>query len=160
MKKRYAFKDGVPHRVPASVAGAEIDKLIKKHGSARPSIVVEEARSAKHPLHAWFEWDNTKAAEAYRLDQAARLLSGLVILRDDKPDVELRAFVNVERNGEWRSFEAVVQEPESVAVLLQQALDDLRAFARRYAELKEIAGIRPTITKLADAVSKTNKRAA
>lgn len=40
-----------------------------------PQVVVEEARDVSHPWHPEFTWDNTVAAERYRLDQARSLIA-------------------------------------------------------------------------------------
>jgi len=57
---------------------------VKRSGILTPSAVVDEARPEDSPLHAAFEWDDSIAAEKYRLEQARRLLRqvGLFIERE------------------------------------------------------------------------------
>ena len=48
-------------------------------GTLRPEDVGKAARAADHPLHSRFEWDNAKAAEAHRLDQARSLIRSVKV---------------------------------------------------------------------------------
>ena len=43
-------------------------------GKLTPSAVVDDARNPSSPLHGQFEWDDSKAAEAYRVVQARTLI--------------------------------------------------------------------------------------
>lgn len=136
-------------------AGDVIAGLIKKHGEARPDQLVEEARDREHPLHGDFEWNDSKAGHEYRLLQASALIRSVTIIRDDRPDVHLRAFVNIDREGGYRSIDTVLSRPSDRARLLEQALGELQAFARKYEALKELAGVRAEIERVA---SKRRKR--
>lgn len=53
----------------------ELENIRNKHGRLTPALVLEEARSSRHPLHARFEWDDGVAGERYRLEQAHDLIS-------------------------------------------------------------------------------------
>ena len=44
----------------------EFQRLATEHGELTNKIVVDAARSPDSPLHGLFEWDNAKAAAAYR----------------------------------------------------------------------------------------------
>ena len=73
---------------------ATIDALNAIHdefGTLTPELVVDVARDPEHPLHSRFEWDDSIAAEKWRLEQAGQLLR--VTFRPDpgKP-TDLRAF--------------------------------------------------------------------
>lgn len=60
---------------------AAINKL-EKAGRLTPAEVVDAARNPKSPLHAYFEWDNDRAADAYRLGQARQLIRSVKITID------------------------------------------------------------------------------
>lgn len=52
-----------------------VRQIYKKAGKVlRPEDIIADARNPKSPLHDAFEWDDTKAAHAYRLQQARRLI--------------------------------------------------------------------------------------
>lgn len=48
-------------------------------GTLRPADVVNAARDPAHPLHERFQWDDAKAAEAHRLDQARSLIKSVKV---------------------------------------------------------------------------------
>jgi hypothetical protein len=52
----------------AKIIGEFIHKRFK--GQVTAKELLAEARSPKCPVHKYFEWDDTKAAELYRLRQA------------------------------------------------------------------------------------------
>jgi hypothetical protein len=159
MNNKYKFKEGhpIPKGISPTDAGKAIEQLISKHGEARPEHLVDAARSKKHPLHHCFEWDDSKAAHEHRLNQARYVLRAVMIVREDRPEVTLRAFVNIERAGGWKAIGTVLSEPSSRTLLLQQALSDLRAFERKYATLSELDEVRKAIGSL---IASATKRAA
>lgn len=154
----YKFNKPMPKGVSAEIVGLTIENLIAKHGEARPDAVVDLARDPDSPLHPCFEWDDTKAAEAHRLDQARYILRAVVIVREDAPDTTIRAFVNAEREGGWKTIEAVLADPTSRDLLLEQAKRDLEAFVRKYHALEELSGVRQAIAAFVE--PKKTKRAA
>ena len=52
----------------------ELLRIREERGKLTPAIVLAEATDPEHPLHDKFEWDDSVAAEKYRLAQAAQLL--------------------------------------------------------------------------------------
>lgn len=51
-----------------------IKKLFAQEGSLTSADLVKAAESEDSPIHGLFTWDNRKAANLYRLRQAARIL--------------------------------------------------------------------------------------
>src|SRR5262252_3360377 len=66
MKRRIKFDKTVVQR--------ELKKLRTKDGRLTAERVVEAARDPKSPLHAWFEWNESKAAQKWWLEQARALI--------------------------------------------------------------------------------------
>lgn len=54
---------------------AELQKIVDAGAALTPKGVLESARKKSSPLHKYFEWEDSKAAEKYRLEQAYRLIS-------------------------------------------------------------------------------------
>jgi hypothetical protein len=52
---------------------------LERDGRLIPAEVVSDARDPASPLHAQFEWDDSKAAEAHRLSQARTLIRSVKI---------------------------------------------------------------------------------
>jgi hypothetical protein len=53
---------------------AALAELERDNGRLLPDDVVEAARAADHPLHQFFDWNDSQAAEKYRRMQAAQLI--------------------------------------------------------------------------------------
>jgi len=50
-------------------------------GRLTPSAVVEDAKDPDAPTHHCFEWDDNKAAESYRIEQARTLITSVVVMQ-------------------------------------------------------------------------------
>lgn len=50
-------------------------------GRLTPDDVVADAKKADSPLHPFFEWNKTKAAHAYWLEQARTLITSVVVMQ-------------------------------------------------------------------------------
>lgn len=132
------------YSVPAEIVGKHFQKLEKKEGALTSQNVLESARSEKSPIHSLFEWDDTKAAEQYRLKQAAQLICNLTveIETDDKP-IECRAYMDVSeaKVGSFINVQSAFQSEESRDVVLRRALNELSAFKTKYKNLLELQDV-------------------
>lgn len=54
-----------------------LDRIKEEHGSLTPEYIVQAARPVDHPLHAYFEWNDTIAAQQYRLQQARSIICSI-----------------------------------------------------------------------------------
>lgn len=62
------------------IARETLQTMAKRNGGKiTPAAVVEAARAKNSPLHRYFEWDNTKAAQLYREDQARALIRSVKV---------------------------------------------------------------------------------
>jgi hypothetical protein len=59
----------------AELVGTELARLSKRVGGATVEAIIEAARSPHNPLHGFFEWDDEKAAHAYRRFVAAKIVA-------------------------------------------------------------------------------------
>jgi len=70
---------GFAYGVDPSIAADELRKIQNLHGTITPELVVRYAKIKKSPLNPIFEWDDTKAAHNYRLQQARILLNNIQV---------------------------------------------------------------------------------
>ena len=84
----------------AQVYGCRIEELMdKRNGKLTPKDVVEDGKNKTSPFNSYFEWDNTKAGEKYRLHQARYLLASIVTITIvENTPMEQRGFFSV-KNG-------------------------------------------------------------
>ena len=57
----------------------ELRALHSRDGVLTCEAVVREARAKSSPLHGYFTWDDSRAAERYRLIEAGRLIATVKI---------------------------------------------------------------------------------
>ena len=122
----------------AQTAGNELQRIYERYGVIEPETVVAESRTPSAPLHSCFEWDDEKAAHKYRITQAQNIIRAIVVV-DEAKQPETRAFVNVQR--EYHPVSVVVRNPEKREILLQNALNELRWFERKYNTLQELSNV-------------------
>lgn len=148
----YRWKPGSTAPLEAQAAGDEMERIrVRNNGRLTSELVVEAARDEDAPLHPAFEWNDKRAAEAHRLEQARYLIRSIevVVDRGDPEPVPIRAFVNVQRD-EDRSFTSTFHALSDVdlrAQVIASAWRELEAWRRRHAELVEFARIFTEIDK-------------
>ena len=123
---------------------AEIRQLIESNGGqVSPADIVDFARNPKTALHRAFNWDDTTAAEAWRIEQAKKILrvSVVMIARPDNGNmVRVRAFISPCGDGE-RGYQYTPKMIETVsgrAAILQAAFAEFEAFRAKYEWLEEL----------------------
>lgn len=115
-------------------------EIYQQNGSLTPAAVVEVARDPKHPLHGRFEWDDTVAAERYRLDQARQLIRVVKVTETRGNDLlRTREFVSVHRESgpSYMPIDEVKADPFTSKLVLQQAAREWRQMFARYRHLEE-----------------------
>lgn len=103
----------------AQIYGECLERIQEKHGGeVQTSVVVDIARDEASPLHDYFEWDNTKAAEKHRLWQARQLIDHITVVIED-PDtheeIEQEAYINVileDEKEQPEEGEGEIQKPK------------------------------------------------
>lgn len=166
MRSKYSFVSGSRLKASkANVAGRELDRLTKVNGGLTAENVVGSARSKKSPLHDFFEWSDSVAAERYRLEQARHLMRCVIVMYDDgavKTDEPIRAFIAFESqpeslrdDGRYVAMHRILTDAELREHLVDEALTEHIRWEKRYAHLKEFAAI----VKARQAVEARRKKA-
>lgn len=121
---------------------SEIINRLFPDGQFTPQQVVDAARPKNSPLHEYFEWNDSAAAELYRLNQARKIIQCLVV---DIEGEEIREFHNVfvkeeDRRMYVRADRAMRAEPLWKQVL-ETALQEAVSWRKRYESLKQLQPI-------------------
>lgn len=120
----------------ADVAIDYIEDIKKKRGGITSQLLVIEATMEDSPLHDCFEWDETKAANKYRVEQGRLLLKNLIVAviedEEEKP-VYVRCFVSpieVENKGgtSYLTIKEVCENDVFNEAYLRQLKKELHAF--------------------------------
>jgi len=135
------------------IVEAELRRLAEKNGGLlSPEKVVESARHKTSPLHHCFEWDDSAAAEAYRLWQARQLIRVVVQeIPGTKAKTEVFVSLSTDRGqgAGYRLVTTVLSHEQMRAQLLEDARAELAVFRRKYAQLQELAEVFAAVDRLA-----------
>lgn len=125
----------------------ELMRVRAEHGALTPANVVESAREADSPLHHRFEWDDTIAAEQYRLSQAAEIIRKVKVSYStaDNQRREVRAFLPVRGDEPTASVyeptDEVLTDPFTSKLKLQEFEREWKSFKSRYEHLREFRAV-------------------
>ena len=149
------YKTIIPLAVPAQAIGEELERIEHQHGTTTPQRVRDEARDASATLHRCFEWDDSKAAEKYRLHQAASIICNVTVVHDQRNSgKETRAFVNVSssrgvgQQGAYISIATAMRNDDTREIVLKQAIRELKAARKKYSDYSELADVFAAIDNL------------
>ena len=146
---RYKF-DGL-HKVSADIAGKVCEELTNTEEGLTPQKLVDVNRDENHPLHCEFEWDDTVAAEAYRVTQARQLIRDITIVRNDTERKHDRGFVITPGGTHtYVPLEDALNNEEWKANLLNAAKRDMIAFVAKYRRLRELSSVIVPMASLLD----------
>lgn len=131
---------------------ADAAKVYKEIGSKNvtPEKILEKARDENSELHKCFEWDDSVAAEKWRLVQARQIIQLIVTVPDKKEEPPKRVFQISSEKNTYQPMSFFVKNEDEATILLQRAIEELRAFEKRYSSLKgELEEVFEAIEKIA-----------
>lgn len=143
--KKYSYRHGKAG-ASAQTVGETLERIEQRDGTVTKEAFLEESRPEDSPTHNMFEWDDTIAAEKYRLEQSRMIIADVVVTieRADEPK-RVAGFVNVtygkNNKAEYNSMEIAMQDDVKRKAVLANAFDELRTFENKYSEYQELAGV-------------------
>jgi|GEM_PF-2526202 len=140
-KRRFTSKSMGAEAV--EVIGAAIQDLSKQNACS-PQTLVDAARNKKSPLHKYFEWNDSKAAEKYRRTQARFYMSVINVEYTTKETgtVSFRAFQPTYTGGlgkQWKPTLEIASTKQGMDELLEKARAELKTFREKYTALRTYA---------------------
>lgn len=121
------------------VIRAQYRIIRKRFGAVTPRNIVEHARDPQCPLHRFFDWDDTSAAEKWRLEQAGNLIRRVqVFVTRDGVKQPVRVYVSSVRNDvrQYEELTDVLTDKRSAASYIEELRRDLEAVVRRFETVK------------------------
>ena len=110
--------------------------------SVTPKQILDYARNPETELHKCFEWDDSIAAEKYRIEQARMVVRHLVIVNDKESDKEPQKIRVMQRAEDaYKPVQMIVRNKTEYESLLERARAELRAIKNRYSQLVELEAI-------------------
>lgn len=155
-RRTYSAAPGAPFSDrDARLIGPALEDMASRRGGAlRPEEVVEEAASPAHPLHPYFEWDDSAAADRYRVQQARQMIASVRVRVVDPKGrrAPFKAWFSVRRDDRIGRAYVPLEEVAAQAPLREQvvadALRELQAWSARYRAYQEMDGLRVELERL------------
>lgn len=132
-------------------AGKVYDELVRI-GEYRPEDVVNYAKkNKKSELHKCFDWNDSTAAEKWRI-HTARIISCNLIVKvrksEESDPISYRLIQNDKEAKVYRPVQITVRNEDQYSRLVKRALAELAAFKMRYSSIVELEAVIDEIDKL------------
>ena len=153
MKKQvYEFKPMSCINADPQAVG-EVCERLDEEGRLTPEDLLEESRDEDAPLHDYIEWDDSVAAEKYRIRQCAHVIRCIVtVVEHEESEIVTKAFVSLHEPGgkkeTYKSVAVALQDVTTRDVVLRNAKRELMTFKRKYVQLSELADVFKAIDQL------------
>jgi len=130
--------------VDPTIAGAELERIWEEHDERlEPPVVVEESRPKAAPLHPVFEWNDKKAAEEWRNNQARQLIRNIRIVNPENAETDEPAYVHIRQvDAEapyYQSSRVAVENPDEWSLAVEGVSGKFRAAGRALHDLEGMA---------------------
>lgn len=145
----FRWKEGARQSVDANIAG-EVLMGLSSQNRLNPETLVEVSRPEDAPLHKCFTWDDRKAADLYRKQEATILIRQIEVENETESGeaYESMAFHTLGRGTGYEFIDDIMEDGGKVVTLLSLALKELESFRVKYRHLKELAEILAAIDRL------------
>jgi hypothetical protein len=142
---------------------ATCQALISEKGTVTPNLLVETAQNPNHPLHEYFEWDDTLAAIRFRKAQATMMIiasryvtylkseTGKKPIAADKAvrkAVQVRRFLPGAKGLGFLDRKTVLSDEESRKAIIERKIGTLRSWCQSVIDIEELSPIRTNIEAL------------
>jgi hypothetical protein len=141
------------------VVAAALEAIVKKEGTITRERVVELAEKKDHPLHQYFEWDDSKAAYEYRLQCAYDMMRTWDQIKTFKnpqsPTLVTNAHVrsllptgNPAKPFEMTTRAAVFDDKEMRRLFIMRKIAELYSWCDSVPDVKDLTELREGLLKL------------
>ena len=142
-ERKYSWRTS--HNVSADVVGKVMEEIEARDGEVTKEAFLEASRPEDSPTHKCFEWDDSVAAEKYRLNQAYHVILDLEVSVEEKTSPS-PAFVNViqktsSESAKYKSLAVAMSDDEMRINVIRNALAEFKSVEKKYDHLMELSGI-------------------
>ena len=133
----YKFRNASEPTEMAGEIGNDLLSIKEANGGMLYACdVVNSARDESSPLHPFFEWDDSLAAEQHRLGQARKLITSVVVVKEQstgKVEIVTLVFVHLraDKNG-YRESDEVFASVELTQSYVLQLRIDWQSFKKKH----------------------------
>lgn len=117
-----------------------IQKVSKDRMLHAANVVAWARRNRNSVLYRQFEWNNSKAANEFRLWQARRLIQINIVTAEGGPQVVSLSFDRT-KGGGYRSVGDVLSSKKLSQIMLNDALAELQRVQARFQQVRELTSV-------------------
>ena len=156
-KRKYEWNDDYRLKLDANIVGGVLEQLEKKDGGITAVAFLDASRPEDSPTHSIFEWNDTKAAESWRLHQSRTTINALRVTYTDSngDDVKVSAFIKTtpgETRTVYENINDALSNETKREIILNRIRGELDSFIIRNQHIEELADL------LKEAAEKSRKR--
>jgi len=138
----------------STVIDQELERIYKKKGVVTPEAVLAEAAKATSPIHGYFEWDDVKAGQKYRMVQAysmilaSKFIVSLVQQNGEPKQIgsgQVRKLVSAFRGEGFRLRNDALAQAESRQAIIESKKSQLRSWCNSTIDIVELGELRESI---------------
>lgn len=166
VEPRYVEKSdlSIVREKKSTLVERELERIYVDNETLTPTLIVESATKPTSPLHRYFEWDDKKASEKYRLAQATQMIlaTKFVCVLEEQNDIVprvlhaeqhtarlVRKFLPAHGSGEgFIPRTDVLADAEMRAALIDRKKSALRSWCRGVIDIRELDALRLAIEKM------------
>jgi hypothetical protein len=153
--KDYAWKlAGLAKGIDINDAVQELERIEGLYGSLTPENVLNASRPKNALFHSLFEWNDSVAAEHYRLQQARTILNNIEvkIISDGQPkNIAVYEVISTPAGNQYKNIETF--SPDDINFIKMRTKKELLILKNKLAIYKELS---QTTTLIASAIDTLN----
>ena len=128
-------------KADAQKCADEIMEICEELESATPQQIIEKARDSNTELHKCFTWDDTEAAEKWRISEARAVVRNLKII-EQKPDKQIepttiRVFYKTDNVSGYKPTKLILKKPDEYKTLVERCRSELLAIKQKFNSISE-----------------------
>lgn len=142
------------YKTSSKITPEVIDEIvsIQENEGLTPENLLDQAKNKSSPLYNLFEWDNNRAGNLWRLQQARVLINEVKVVVNDKT---MYAFENVSvtvkdsdaSQREYMPIDKIYENPTLREQIVNRALGEVSYWREKYATYNELGNIFNEIDK-------------
>ena len=128
-------------KADAQKCADEIMEICEELESATPQQILEKARDSNTELHKCFTWDDTEAAEKWRISEARAVVRNLKII-EQNPDKQsdpttIRVFYKTDNESGYKPTKLILKKPDEYKSLVERCRSELLAIKQKFNSISE-----------------------
>lgn len=116
-------------------------KSAKNWNQQRHRQILVKARDSNTELHKCFTWDDTEAAEKWRISEARAVVRNLKII-EQKPDKQpepttIRVFYKTDNESGYKPTKLILKKPDEYKALVERCRSELLSIKQKFNSISE-----------------------